>query len=155
MVSLRMTNTQKHVADRIYFLCDLLPGKLQLLSTEKFSFKPNLNKWSKKEILGHLLDSAANNHLRFVRGQLEDTPTIFYQQDDWVSIQAYQSENVEILITLWESYNRHLAHVISQIASENLKKQCRGKDGTLVTLSFLIEDYVQHLEHHLKQITEY
>ncbi|RDC66411.1 DinB family protein [Adhaeribacter pallidiroseus] len=150
-----MLPSPQSVANRINYLCDLLPDKFRLIPAEEFSFKPHPDKWSRKEILGHLLDSAANNHQRFVRGQLEDTPVIFYQQDNWVRVQAYQSANVALLISCWVSYNRHLAHVISQLTPENLKKQCRDKDGAAVTLAFLIEDYVQHLEHHLKQITDY
>ena len=63
-----MSNTPEYVADRICFLCDVLPDKLKQLSTEEFTFKPQPGKWSWKEIVGHLIDSAANNHQRFVRG---------------------------------------------------------------------------------------
>ncbi|MDQ4139125.1 MAG: DinB family protein [Bacteroidota bacterium] len=146
---------QKQIADRIIFLCDLLPGKFRQIPAENFQTRPQPDKWSQQEILGHLIDSAGNNHQRFVRSQIEDTPTIFYHQDQWVNIQAYQQENKDILIALWESYNRHLAHVISQVTSENLEKQCLGRDGATVTLAFLIEDYLQHLEHHLHQIIDY
>ncbi len=146
---------QKHIADKIYFLCDLLPGKFKQISEVDFQTRLQPGKWSRQETLGHLIDSAANNHQRFVRAQIEDTPTIFYHQDQWVNIQAYQKENRDILIALWESYNRHLGYVISQIANENLEKECRGKDGSIVTLGFLIEDYLRHLEHHLHQIIDY
>ncbi|PSR55040.1 DinB family protein [Adhaeribacter arboris] len=146
---------QKQIADRIIFLCDVLPDKFRQIPAADFQTWPQPTKWSQQEILGHLIDSAANNHQRFVRGQIEDTPTVFYQQDQWVNIQAYQQENKDILISLWESYNRHLAHVITQVANENLEKECRGKDGSTVTLAFLIEDYLRHLEHHLHQIIVY
>ncbi len=146
---------QHHIAERILFLCDLVPGKLKQLPAETWTDKPQPDKWSKKEILGHLIDSAANNHQRFVRGQIEDIPTIFYQQDQWVSVQVYQTESISVLILLWESYNRHLVHVIQNIIPANLERECRGKDGTAVTLAFLIKDYVPHLEHHLKQIVDY
>lgn len=146
---------QKFVSDRIGFLCDLLPNKWRQIPEEALQARPKPNRWSKKEILGHLIDSAINNHQRFVRGQLEDTPTIFYNQDQWVSLQNYQNENKEVLITLWENYNRHLAHIIASMPEENLEKKCRGKDGTTVTLSFLAKDYLQHLEHHVKQIIDY
>ncbi|QMU30805.1 hypothetical protein [Adhaeribacter radiodurans] len=89
---------QKQIADRIYYLCDLLPGKFRQISVADFQTRPQPDKWSRQEILGHLIELAANNHQRFVRAPIEDTPSIFYHQDEWVNIQAYQKENRGILI---------------------------------------------------------
>ena len=139
-ISLKLTN-----------LCDTIPAKLKLIPEEEFGSKPFANKWSKKELLGHLIDSAANNHQRFVRAQFE-VPVVYYNQDLWVNLQNYQNENTALLINLWEAYNRHLAHVIYQIPSGNLLKTTIGKDGKENTLEFIIEDYLNHLEHHLTQI---
>jgi hypothetical protein len=146
---------QQAISQCLSFLCEILPDKLRQLTEVELNARPQPDKWSKKEILGHLLDSAANNHHRFVRAQLEDTPTIFYDQDQWVRVQAYRHEDVTLLISFWEMYNRHLAHLINTIPSENLEKECRLKDGTRVTLAFLVTDYVQHLEHHLRQLVNY
>lgn len=140
---------------RLEYLCSHIPPLLSQLSKAALSWKPDPVKWSKKEILGHLIDSAANNHQRFVRGQYENAPTIFYDQDEWVKLQAYQSCKKEALISLWESYNRHLVHILSKIPKQDLSRTCKGKDGSSVTLQFLADDYVVHLEHHLKQIIEY
>ena len=141
----------KEISRKLIGLCDTIPAILKTIPAEEFSLKPVPHKWSKKEILGHLIDSAANNHQRFIRAQFE-TPVIFYEQDLWVSIQNYQSESPELLIFLWEAYNRHLAHVIEQIPQQNLSKTSIGKDGTVCTLEFLINDYLNHLEFHLEQI---
>jgi hypothetical protein len=112
-------------------------------------------KWSKKEILGHLIDSAANNHQRFVRAQLSSELHIpDYEQQIWVATQRYQSEPWANLIQLWKSYNLHLLHIISTIPESALGNYCIIGDNKPVTLEFVIEDYVRHLRHHLEQILE-
>jgi hypothetical protein len=112
-------------------------------------------KWSKKEILGHLIDSAANNHQRFVRAQLNKELRIpGYEQQVWVNTQRYQSESWPNLFQLWKSYNLHLLHIISAIPENALGNCCVIGDNKPVTLEFVIEDYVRHLRHHLEQILE-
>jgi hypothetical protein len=137
--------------EKLNGLCSSVPATLRQFSEEELTLKPSPGKWSKKELLGHLIDSATINHQRFVRAQFE-TPVVFYDQDKWVNIQAYQEENSTLLITLWETYNRHLVHVIKQIPQDKLLRTSIGKDEKHLTLEFLIEDYVNHLEHHLKQL---
>jgi hypothetical protein len=119
-----------------------------------FDHKPAPNKWSKKEILGHLIDSAQNNLQRFVRGQYEDTPKITYSQDDWVNLQHYQDYDREELLQLWVSLNKHLARTLSVMDSSNYEKQCdTGKPETDVhSLKWMADDYLSHLKHHLNQI---
>ncbi|HYP26099.1 MAG TPA: DinB family protein [Blastocatellia bacterium] len=110
-------------------------------------------KWSRKQILGHLIDSASNNHQRFVRAQLTDNPSLpGYEQNQWVDTQRYQAEAWEELVALWRSYNLHLLHVISSIPEEKLANRCTVAGGEPVTLKFLAEDYIRHLKHHLEQI---
>ncbi|MDE3059166.1 MAG: DinB family protein, partial [Bacteroidota bacterium] len=119
------------------------------------SVKPAPDKWSKKEILGHLIDSASNNHQRFVRAQLSAEITLpAYEQDAWVKTQAYCNESWESLVQLWKSYNRHLLHVIVSIPENMLENYCFIGDSEPVTLKSLIEDYVRHVKHHLEQIME-
>lgn len=149
-----MSKTNETAA-RITYLCNMLPERMLSLSEEEFTQKPIPGKWSKKEILGHLVDSAANNHQRFIRTQFEEAPVIFYDQDEWVRIQDYQSEKKEMIITLWATYNRHLAYVISGIPDEKLTRSCKGRNGAEYTLEFLVTDYLTHLEHHLKQLIAY
>src|SRR5262245_6674145 len=71
-------------------------------------------KWSRKQVLGHLIDSAANNHQRFVRAQLTQELVLpGYEQEKWVAVQHYQDESWETLVALWHQYNRHLLHVMA------------------------------------------
>ncbi|HZS09278.1 MAG TPA: DinB family protein [Blastocatellia bacterium] len=110
-------------------------------------------KWSKKEILGHLIDSASNNHQRFVRVQLTDALSLpGYEQNAWVETQAYQTEKWESLVALWRVYNLHLAHLVSHIPEGRLSNRVAVGGGDPVTLEFLIRDYLSHLKHHLGQI---
>ena len=126
---------------------------LQKLDQRELSTKPAPEKWSKKEILGHLIDSASNNHQRFVRAQytdrLEFPP---YAQDEWMRIQQYNAGDWETMVDLWRLYNRHLAHVISNIPTDKFATPCRIESPEPVTLEFLVKDYLDHLKHHLKQL---
>ena len=109
--------------------------------------------WSRKQLLGHLIDSASNNHQRFVRamlqGALEFPP---YDQAGNVRVQAVQEADWLLLVSLWANYNRFLAHVIARIPEDKLEVLCRIGDGEPVPLRFLAEDYLAHLLHHLGQI---
>jgi hypothetical protein len=109
--------------------------------------------WSRKQILGHLLDSAANNHHRFVRAQIEGGVTMpAYAQREWVAIQDYETLSWSDLVAFWTAYNRHLLHLIEAIPGPNRKNPCRIGDHDPVTLEFLAIDYVRHLKHHLDQV---
>ncbi len=110
-------------------------------------------KWSRKEVLGHLIDSASNNHQRFVRTQLANQVSFpSYAQTQWVETQGYQSESWENLIHLWAAFNRHILHLASQIPEHRADNRCALDGGEPVTLRFLVEDYIRHLEHHLAQV---
>ena len=110
-------------------------------------------KWTRKEVLGHLIDSAANNHHRFVKAQFTDDLLITrYAQQSWVKSQDYRSRPWAELLLFWKSYNLHLLHVASRIPAERLDTLCHLEDGESVTLRFLVTDYVTHLKHHLRQI---
>jgi hypothetical protein len=139
---------------RLQFLCDTLPDLMNQMDDATFSKKDDPNKWSKKEILGHLIDSATNNHQRFIRAQFEHNPEIVYDQVNWNRFSYYQQMNSRELIQFWLSYNKHLISLIKNMPKESLTRTC-SVAGDLLTLEFLIKDYVVHLEHHLKQITRY
>ncbi len=138
--------------------------QLQQISAEDSSVPLADGKWSRKQIIGHLIDSAANNHARFVRAQLDDQFVFSgYRQEEWVALQKYNEEPWDQLVALWRYYNLHLAHIIGAV-SEQRRNQVRrshniqeigfkavGKDKP-VTLDFLMRDYVDHLRHHLSQI---
>lgn len=128
------------------------PARLKAFSEEEFAIKPAPAKWSKKEILGHLIDSASNNHHRFVRSQFEERPFICYDQEKWVISGHYQEMEQLEVINFWEMYNRHLIELISRFSETELSKECRMSDGSTRSVSWLADDYVRHLEHHLRQI---
>ena len=120
--------------------------------------------WSAKQIIGHLVDSAANNHARFVLGQLKDD-LVFpgYDQDGWVRTNHYQDEPWPALVDLWRAYNLHLHHLMSHADQKKLSTPCTlhtlqeiafktVPKSEAVTLEYLMRDYVDHLKHHLSQI---
>jgi len=120
--------------------------------------------WSAKQIIGHLIDSAANNHARFVLGQLKDD-LVFpgYDQDGWVRTNHYQQRSWSQLIELWRAYNLHLHHVMTHADKARLNTPCTlhtlqeiafktVPQSEPVTLEYLMRDYVDHLKHHLDQI---
>jgi len=144
---------QEHL-DRLKYLVQVMPSKLYLISPEDFSFKSSNTKWSKKEILGHLLDSATNNHHRFVRAQIEDNPSISYDQEMWNKVNRYQELDINHIINFWVAYNNHLLFILESMSSEAAEKVCWVGADSFTLKEFAI-DYVRHLEHHLKQIVDY
>jgi hypothetical protein len=110
-------------------------------------------KWSRKQIVGHLIDSASNNHQRFVRAQqAPEFEFPGYEQDHWVNCQRYDDCSWSDLIGLWHAYNRHLAHIIGRMPEAQRHVTCKIGANAPVTLEFLAHDYVVHLKHHLGQI---
>ncbi len=121
-----------------------------------FAARPAPGKWSPKEIIGHLVDSAQNNIQRFVRAQHETQPVhILYRQDDWVRLQNYLDYPPADLLQLWVLLNRHLAHIWKQMAARDWRLTCRmgsPEAPEIWTLEMLAEDYVRHLKHHLESV---
>jgi transcriptional regulator len=140
--------------NRLEYIINLTPKMLTEISEESMSTKPSPTKWSKKEIIGHLIDSATNNHQRFVRGQFENIPEISYDQNNWNEFSFYNQIESKQIISFWTIYNKQIIEIVKRIPKENLEKQIKIGNNIL-TLEFLIIDYVEHLEHHLKQIIEY
>ncbi len=115
--------------------------------------KPSFEKWSKKEILGHLIDSAANNQQKFVRSMAQShTDFVGYAQNNWVEAQAYQVYDWQQLIQNWKAYNAHIEHIMKHTAAENLKNTISIDGVGPFELGFIMADYVEHLKHHLAQI---
>src|ERR1700683_2881109 len=106
--------------------------------------------WSRKQVLGHLIDSASNNHQRFVRAALEGSLEFpGYDQEGSVAVEAVRQMPWPVLSALWASYNRYLSHILAHLPKDTLQAPCRIGSSEPVTLQFLAEDYLVHLVHHL------
>ncbi|WP_316804615.1 DinB family protein [Pedobacter nototheniae] len=121
---------------------------------ETWNYKPNPLKWSKKELLGHLVDSASNNIRRLIVGQYEQGVKIVYHQDEWVCYQNYQEADVEDVKMLWKLLNGHICRVIEKIPENKLQNICDTGKGKIEmhTLAYFIEDYIVHLKYHIQQL---
>jgi hypothetical protein len=109
---------------------------------------------SKKEILGHLCDSALNNLQRFVRAQYEAQPytVLKYVQNQWVELMDYQNLPVDHILSVWVNLNKQTVGVIAKIPEDRLQYLCDIGEEQIATLEWIIKDYADHMEHHLKQI---
>jgi hypothetical protein len=128
--------------------------------------RPKPGKWSPREILGHLIDSASNNHQRFVRALYQDAlvfPT--YDQDAWVIAQHYRDAPWDDLIALWRSFNLHIARVMEAVPAQQRRRPRRQHNldqlawkpvprDQPTTLDYFMADYVAHMKHHLTQIVK-
>ena len=143
---------------------DAAAADLLTLSPEAAARRPASGGWSIKEVVGHLIDSASNNHQRFVRAHWqEDLVFGGYAQDDWVAAQEYQSAPWPELVALWREYNRQIARVMAAVPTAvRYREHARHNlheiawvpvaASTTTTLDYLMRDYVGHLQHHLRQI---
>lgn len=131
-----------------------VPERLKQFSAEALLQKPAPGKWSKQEILGHLIDSAINNLKRFTDTQYFPQPytVIRYNQDELVVINRYQQLPLKHLLQLWSVLNKQVLQVISTIPADKLSYTVIIPSGEAKTLEWLAIDYVEHMEHHLKQI---
>ncbi|WP_312901404.1 DinB family protein [Chryseobacterium taichungense] len=121
---------------------------------EDWSYKIAPEKWSKKEILGHLCDSAMANLRRFVITQYKENENIVYDQDFWVKAQHYQNAPTQDIIDLWKLLNYQMVRIVENLPKEALQKTCdtTKSEPQIFTLEFIINDYISHLQHHLKAI---
>jgi hypothetical protein len=142
--------------DEILALVDEALLNFKNITDEDWDAKPNPIKWSKKELLGHLIDSASNNLRRFIVAQYEQGTKIVYDQDKWVDYQNYQEMSIDDVIALWKLLNHQVAKVISRIPQSKLDNTCDTGVGKaeVHSLVYFIEDYNVHLKYHLKQIID-
>ena len=131
---------------------DLALPRLRAISDAAASTPRAPGKWSPKQVIGHLIDSAANNHQRFVRAQQGPLTFPPYAQDHWVAVQSYNDRSWDDILGLWYAYNRHLVHVIGRIPEDRQQVPCTVESNASVTLSYLASDYVVHMCHHLAQV---
>ena len=139
-------------------------GLFRGASEEATARRPAADAWCAREVIGHLIDSACNNHRRFIINQdAEQLIVDPYRQNEWVARQRYAQTAASELVQTWSVYNRHIARVIEAMPDDVLGRD-RGPMGRhsfpysgvpptdVVTLRHLVEDYVGHIRHHLKQI---
>jgi hypothetical protein len=130
-----------------------VPPRLAKLPNDVAERKPSPSNWSPKEELGHLLDSAANNHQRIVRAQLEDDPAMpGYNQNGWVAVHGYQQRNWQELIDLWQALNRQLLAAAETAPDAAWSRKLTIAGSQPLTLQFVFEDYIAHMAHHLEHI---
>src|SRR5580692_4412481 len=123
------------------------------LSDAEASKLPAAGGWSRKQILGHLIDSATNNHQRFVHALLQDEVRLpSYDQEGCVRVERYQELQWAELLGLWASYNRFLSHILAGVPESKLGTPCFIGENPVMTLQELAADYVRHMKHHLDQI---
>ena len=143
----------KQLADELHSEIAASYPRLRALSETQVSGPRAAGKWSRKEILGHLIDSAANNHQRFVRAQFQREMTFpRYVQDRWAAAQGCDEREWADLVDLWRAYNLHLVHVAARIPEEALDNICVVAEDEPSTLRHHVIDYVVHMRHHLGQI---
>jgi len=125
---------------------------LKNISEEIMLAKPASGKWSKKEIIGHLIDSALTNSRRFIVCQYEDAPKIVYAQVEWVIASGYQSYDTNDLIQLWTLLNKHICHILENTPEHLWQRTCMTQQ--LHTIEWLATDYVKHLKHHMHVVLD-
>lgn len=126
---------------------------LRAQTDEQASLPRAAGKWCAKEELGHLIDSAANNHIRFVVGALEGQfrgPG--YAQDGWVRLHGYRAMRWGAIVDFWFSYNEFLTGLVDRIPESSLETGCCIGTHRPVTLGFVIDDYILHMQHHIDQL---
>ena len=124
---------------------------LEGISGAQASQPPAPGKWSAKQVLGHLIDSAVNNLQRIVRLETAaggEILSLGYEQEAWVDAQRYADRDWVTLVELWRVLNEHIAWTIRHVSRHNLDRVCVFP-ASRMSFGFLLEDYVAHMEHHL------
>lgn len=144
----------KEIIETLEYYLKTIPGKFLEIEDASVNHKSGPEKWSKKEILGHLVDSAINNLQRLIRVQYEPGVKIVYDQDQWVKIKNYQHKDTKSVVEQWYLMNQQFISIVKSFPSEKINLEIdTGKDKVeLHSAEFLITDYLVHMEHHLMQI---
>lgn len=127
------------------------PG-LYAIGGDSLVFKPAPHRWSKKELIGHMVDSAQNNIRRFIVARYEENPYIVYDQDKWVAISNYQNYDSKDLVDLWYLLNKHITIILRNTSDETAQRTCSAQSQE--TIEWFARDYIKHLLHHLHQVLE-
>ncbi len=145
------------MTETIHRLEELLRSGMEYVSNSselELTKRPSIEKWSKKEILGHLIDSGINNLQRFTEIQFEAKPYKIrkYGQNELVKANDYQNARTKEIVGFWLAINKRIQSLMEKQTEKTLNYKIELEKGELTDLKFLIEDYVGHMEHHLKQI---
>lgn len=142
-------------ASEIDSLIESWRRKLLELDERLAHAKPTPDRWSISEVIGHLVDSACNNHQRFVRAQY-CTDFVFpkYNQTEWVAAANYRESNWESLVELWYYYNRQIAVLIRNMRVSSLSTLCTITPYQTCTLEYLVIDYLAHMKHHFSILVD-
>ena len=141
-------------------LIDVWEPRLAALSNDVITNRRNKQNRTIKQILGHLVDSASNNTHRIVHLQYQPSPLIFPDyanfgnNDRWIAIQDYQTENWSDLVQLWKYSNRHIVHVMNHVNTDKLSNEWISATGEYVSLKNMLIDYLRHFKLHLGEIEE-
>jgi hypothetical protein len=134
-------------------LIDRLPERPAALAAKQVEDKSGAGGWSAKEELGHLLDSAANNHQRIVRIQLEEQPAMpGYDGDAWVALHRYQERDWKTMIAHWVALNRQLLDAAEAASEPTWSRTCTIAGSAPLSLGFVFDDYLAHMARHLRHI---
>ena len=125
-------------------------SQLNSITEDEWIYKPSPTKWSKKELIGHMIDSAENNIRRFIVAQYEESPAIIYNQDKWVSANNYQQWDTQNLIQLWYLLNKQIADILKNTSDDIAQRTVQSE--VLHSIEWLAQDYIKHLKHHLHQV---
>jgi CTP:molybdopterin cytidylyltransferase MocA len=142
-----------HAAEELRAEVTTALPRLRALSEARAGQSRGDGKWVRKEILGHLIDSAANNHQRFVRARVSD-PFVWpgYDQNAWVAAHGYRERSWTELVDLWAGLNAHLTTAMNSVPADRLAIECVIGDQPPASLEWWMRDYVRHMRHHLAQI---
>ncbi|AWV99655.1 DinB family protein [Arcticibacterium luteifluviistationis] len=144
-----MIEVAQNLKDVVNKMMPILKG----IGDKSASKRPAKDKWSPKEILGHLIDSANNNQMKFVKAiESKSIDVAGYHQNEWVDIQKYENYDWHQLIDFWAMFNHHMAHIIENAPTEALLNEIKVEGVGPFTLAFIMKDYVEHLKHHMNQI---
>lgn len=141
----------KNVINGINNWIGFIPEEFNRMTEKELNHRPMPHKWSKKEILGHLCDSALNNMNRFIKIQYEEQPYVIqsYNQDQWVLVQNYQERPMDEIVNLFCTLNKQIVHIITNTPNDKLSNLCDIGNNQQKSLEWLINDYLEHMEHHI------
>jgi len=138
--------------DQLHYWLIKVPEVFHVMTEAESTKRPAPKKWSKKEVIGHLCDAAIVHLERLLQIQYEASPYVVttFDQVQWVALQGYQELPIEDILLLWTSLNKKIMYVLEHLAEESLGLPCMINQQQR-TLRWLIEEYIQHLEHHIHQ----